>query len=38
MKKVSGRFAPWAPGKRTEKVEGKGKGGTEEKKVREKEG
>jgi hypothetical protein len=36
MKKVSGGFAPWAPGERTEKVEEKE--GTEEKKVMEKEG
>jgi hypothetical protein len=26
MKKVSGGFAPWTPGERTEKGEGKGKG------------
>jgi hypothetical protein len=43
MKKVSGGFAPWTPGEKTEKGEGKGKerkGGerTEEKKVMEKEG
>ena len=38
MKKVSGVFAPWTPGKRTEKGEGKGKGERTEKKVMEKEG
>jgi hypothetical protein len=27
MKKVSGGFAPWTPGERTEKGEGKGRGG-----------
>jgi hypothetical protein len=26
MKKVSGGFAPWTPGERTEKGKGKGKG------------
>jgi hypothetical protein len=26
MKKVSGGFAPWTPGERTKKGEGKGKG------------
>jgi hypothetical protein len=37
MKKVSGGFAPWTPGERTEKGKGKGER-TEEKKVMEKEG
>jgi hypothetical protein len=40
MKKVSGGFAPWTPGERTEKGEGKGKGERERRRRRymEKEG
>jgi hypothetical protein len=38
MEKVSGGFAPWTPGERTEKGERKGGERTEVKKVMEKEG